>query len=184
MSSTSEAEFSPQTPDDFRAAIALGSNLGDSLSQLRHAAMVLYQLSTSPDSVKGSHIYRTEPVDCPPGSPVFLNAVVEIEWKKKPETLWHELQRLEFAAGRQRPHPIHAPRALDVDFLYLGSLSLSSGPLRLPHPQLTARRFVLAPLADCAPNRILPNQKYTIKELLARLPSAPSVEKLEEPLFT
>jgi 2-amino-4-hydroxy-6-hydroxymethyldihydropteridine diphosphokinase len=143
---------------DFRAGIALGSNLGDSLLHLRRAAVALRALSSS--EVRASHIYKTDPVECPPGSPPFLNAVVEIEWKKEVLELWRELQQLEAAAGRQhQPRPLHAPRPLDLDLLYVNSTVLTSGPVLLPHPRIKNRRFVLAPLADCAPDRILPNEK-------------------------
>lgn len=170
---------------DFRAGIALGSNQGDSLSHLRQAARALRKLSSSPDSVRASHIYRTEPVDCSPGSPFFLNAVVEIEWKKDVLALWEELQKLEVTAGRQRlQQSLYAPRSLDLDFLYFDSIVLTSGPVYLPHPRIKNRRFVLAPLADCAPDRVLPNEKLTIQQLLATLPFFPSVEKIEETLFT
>ncbi len=166
---------------DFRAGIALGSNLGDSLSHLRQAAVALRNLSSSPDSVRVSHIYKTEPVDCPQGSPPFLNAVVEIEWKREVLALWKELQRLEATAGRQQLRRLlHAPRPLDLDFLYLDSTVLTSGPVHLPHPRIRNRRFVLAPLADYAPDRVLPNEKLTVRQLLAALPLFPSVEKIEE----
>ncbi len=171
--------------DDFRAGIALGSNLGDSLSHLRRAAKALHQLSTSPELIRGSHIYRTSPVDCPPGSLPFLNAVVEIEWKGEVEALWAELQQLEAAAGRQRPHPFHAPRPLDLDLLYVGSQVIpSGGPICLPHPRLKNRRFVLAPLADFSPERVLPNETATIQQLLAELSVIPLIEKIEDPIFT
>ncbi|PWU10323.1 MAG: 2-amino-4-hydroxy-6-hydroxymethyldihydropteridine diphosphokinase [Verrucomicrobia bacterium] len=170
---------------DFRAGIALGSNLGDSLSHLRWAARALKDLSASPQSVRASHIYRTEPIDCPPNSAFFLNAVVEIEWKKGALALWEELQKLEIHAGRQQqPRPLHTPRPLDLDFLYLNSVVLTAGPIRLPHPRIQNRRFVLAPLADCATDRVLPNQKLTVQQLLAALPLSPTVQKIEDPLFT
>lgn len=168
---------------DSRAAIALGSNLGDSLFHLRQAAKALRQLSAFPNSVRASSIYRSAPVDCLPNTPSFLNAVIEIDWKGKVEALWEEMQRLEFAAGRRRPHPPHAARPLDLDLLYFGSHIISSGPILLPHPRLSIRRFVLAPLSDCAPDRILPNETMTVRQRFATLPILPAVEILAAPLF-
>lgn len=164
----------------FRAGIALGSNLGDSLYHLQRAAAALLELSTAPSLC--SCVYRTVPVDCPPGSPHFLNAVVEIEWKSSPMGLWLELQRLEVLAGRQRPHSLHAPRPLDLDLLYLGLYRGVFDSITLPHPQMGSRRFVLAPLSDFAPHLLLPMEERTVLEQLHSLPNSPAVERIRQSL--
>ncbi|QQY07541.1 MAG: 2-amino-4-hydroxy-6-hydroxymethyldihydropteridine diphosphokinase [Candidatus Xiphinematobacter sp.] len=173
----------------YRAGIALGSNLGHSLSHLRKATAAILTLSSSSSEpiTYSSSIYRTAPVDCPTGSGYFLNAVVEIEWHSGPEALWEKLQRLEFLAGRKKhPRRRHAPRPLDLDLLYLNSYQDSYqgvfGPIILPHPEIGKRRFVLTPLSDFAPHLFLPREKRTVQEQLALLPTIPSVRRIEQTL--
>jgi|GEM_PF-1086259 len=173
-------------PTNCRAGIALGSNLGHSLLHLQKAARSILSLSSSSQTaaIHSSGIYRTAPVDCPPGSRYFLNAVVEIEWNSGPGTLWEELQRLEALAGRkQYPYYRHAPRPLDLDLLYLSSYQGVFGSIVLPHPKIGSRRFVLAPLSDFAPHLLLLRERKTVLEQLALLPDFPSVERIGQALL-
>ncbi|MCX6966394.1 MAG: 2-amino-4-hydroxy-6-hydroxymethyldihydropteridine diphosphokinase [Verrucomicrobia bacterium] len=155
--------------------IALGSNLGDRLAQLRAGQAAVAELHTGSQAPLVSPIYETEPVDCAPGTEPYLNAVMEIEFDGEPTALFHALQQIERAQGRPADHGHNAPRTLDLDLLYAGDCTLQSDELTLPHPRLTARRFVLQPLADIRPEWILPGSEKTVAQLLAGLPPIPSV---------
>ena len=162
----------PQRP----TGIALGSNLGDRLAHLVQGRNLLLSLHEAPAPAALSRVYQTEPVDCPPGSAPFLNAVVEIHTSLTPENLLRQLTRLESALGRPATRGRNAPRALDLDILYCGELIVETPSLVLPHPRLTARRFVLQPLADVRPDFVLPGEKHHVRQLLATLPAIPRAE--------
>ncbi len=132
--------------------VALGSNLGDSEQILRAAAKELQALASG--NFRLSSFYRTEPVDCPPGSPPFLNAVAVFEPQpgETPETLLEKLQALERRFGRQ-PKKIHnEPRPLDLDLIAFGQEKRQTPQLTLPHPRARQRAFVLEPLREIAPD--------------------------------
>jgi len=130
-----------------RAFLGLGSNLGDRLAHLRGAVFAL------PDVVAVSPVYETEPVGTDPGQPPYLNAVVELHTHLSARDLLGLAGRLEAAAGRQRsPGANPAPRTLDVDVLMVGEHSVDEADLVVPHPRMRRRRFVMAPLADIAPD--------------------------------
>jgi len=98
--------------------------------------------------------------------------VVEIEFRGEPATLLEALQRIERAMGRPGRRPRNAPRTLDLDVLYAGSLVFDSGEITIPHPRMHLRRFVLVPLCDIRPDLILPGMHDTAAELLAKAPAA------------
>lgn len=100
-----------------------------------------------------SPVYETEAVGGPPGQPPYLNVVVELDTACSPRELLEVGQRLEAAAGRVRTVH-HGPRTLDVDVLLVGSLRVDEPDLVVPHPRMWERRFVLAPLADLAPDLV------------------------------
>jgi 2-amino-4-hydroxy-6-hydroxymethyldihydropteridine diphosphokinase len=157
--------------------IALGSNLGDSRKIILDAMERLAAFAEG--KMVRSSLWQTVPVDCPPGSPAFLNAVVVFEPKQgeTPETLLHKLKSLEREFGR-RPKTIHnEPRPLDLDLIAFGNETRSTSELALPHPRAHERRFVLDPLNEMAPDYILPGQTKTVTELLSQLPSDPSVSR-------
>ncbi|CAB4244239.1 2-amino-4-hydroxy-6-hydroxymethyldihydropteridinediphosphokinase [Methylacidimicrobium sp. AP8] len=153
-----------------RAGIALGSNLGESAVRMEEASAFLRTLSCSAHFLRSS-LWRTEPVDCPPGSPEFLNAVVEIDWEGSPEELLAALLAFERRAGRPpaETRPRNAPRPIDLDLLYCGNLVRKTAELTLPHPRLARRSFVLGPLAEIAPELRLPGFSLTVRELYERL---------------
>ena len=161
-----------------KVVIALGSNLGDSRRVLREAMRRLQQFSDKP--MVGSSLWRTEPVDCPPGSPEFVNAVVEFEAEggETPETLLGKLQALEMEFGRVPKKVSNEPRALDLDILMFGRETRSSSALTIPHPRAHLRRFVLEPLSEIDPTLKLPGQSCTVRELLQRLPETPRAKRL------
>ena len=98
-----------------------------------------------------SSLYRTAPVGA--GGPDYINAVVEISTALGAPQLLGQLQKLELAAGRERPYP-NAPRTLDLDLLLYGDASLQTATLTIPHPRMFERAFVLVPLAEIAPQRV------------------------------
>ncbi len=152
-----------------RTAVALGSNLGDRLGDLRAARKAILDLSNVKPPILSSAIYETEPVGCEPGAKQFLNAVVEFEYEGDPANLLEELIRIEEVLGRRRDHRKNVSRTIDIDLLYCGECNIEDQRLQLPHPRLHLREFVLQPLADIRPALILPGQTETVDELLAKL---------------
>ncbi len=147
------------------AIVALGSNLGDSARWLETALAALQDLSAAP--IRRSTLWRTEPVDCPPGSPWFLNAVaiLEVQAGETPESLLDRLQALERQFGRRPKAVLNEPRPLDLDLIAFGSEVRDTPQLVLPHPRAHRRAFVLGPLSELAPDRVLPGQTRTVREL-------------------
>jgi len=129
-----------------RAFVGLGSNLGDRLGHLRRAVAGL------PDVVAVSPVYETDPVGGPAQGP-YLNVVVELETDLDPFALLDACRRVEAAAARERG-PRWGARTLDADVLLVGDLVVDEPDLTVPHPRMWARRFVLAPLADLAPDLV------------------------------
>ena len=151
-----------------RTAVALGSNLGDRLENLRAARTAILGLSNVKPPILSSAIYETEPVDCEPGADKFLNAVVEFDYEGDPTTLLEPLVRIEEALGRKRDHPRNVSRTIDIDLLYCGDRKIYDERLQLPHPRMHLRKFVLQPLADIQPGLILPGQTQTVNELAVK----------------
>jgi 2-amino-4-hydroxy-6-hydroxymethyldihydropteridine diphosphokinase len=166
-----------------RAGIALGSNLGDRLANLRAARDSLADLSPDPASLRSAPIYQTAPVLCPDGSPDFFNTVIEIETRASPLELLHHTQAIERRLGRPAHTPRNAPRTIDVDLLYLGATVFESPDLTLPHPRLALRRFVLVPLAALDPELVLPGHPASIAGLLAALASPEPLPTLVHPVW-
>ena len=152
-----------------RAGIALGSNLGDRLAHLRAALDCLREISTTGEPVLAAPVYQTEPRLCPPGSPDFLNTVVEIHFAGPPLDLLENTRAIELRLGRLRTAERNAPRTIDIDLLYLGGEIVCHESLELPHPRIAERRFVLQPLADIRPELVLPGHERTVASLLASL---------------
>ncbi|HEY4417807.1 MAG TPA: 2-amino-4-hydroxy-6-hydroxymethyldihydropteridine diphosphokinase [Verrucomicrobiae bacterium] len=160
------------------AIIALGSNLGDSQEIIGDAMMRLQHFSDAP--ILKSSLWQTSPVDCPPDSPKFVNAVIALVPRKDetPESLLAKLQELEKTFGRKTKIVINEPRPLDLDLIAFGEEIRNSSALILPHPRASLRRFVLQPLNEIAPNLILPGQGKTVAELLTGLASNEVITKL------
>lgn len=132
-----------------RAFLGLGANLGDREAALREAAAAL------PDVVAVSPVYETEPVGGPEGQPPYLNLVVELATARSARDLLAMAHRLEASAGRDRAAEVrNGPRRLDIDVLWIDGVVLDEADLVVPHPRMLERRFVLAPLADLAPDLV------------------------------
>jgi 2-amino-4-hydroxy-6-hydroxymethyldihydropteridine diphosphokinase len=149
--------------------IALGSNLGNSKEIILQAIERLQKFSSIP--LLKSSLWKTTPVDCPPDSAPFLNAVVGLIPfpSDTPESLLEKLQQLEKEFGRQPKKILNEPRPLDLDLIAFGNEILASEKLILPHPRAHERRFVLQPLSEIAPDLILPGQQKSVSQLLDSL---------------
>ena len=124
-----------------------------------------------------SSAYETEPVGEVLDQPDFLNAAIRIRTELEPEALLEVCKEVEAARGRQLEAPRHSPRPLDVDLLLFGDLQLSTDRLTLPHPEVTSRRFVLAPLLELEPELTLPDGTR-LADALATLGPGQRVQKL------
>lgn len=144
----------------FRAFVAIGANLGDARDTVLRAMDDLDRVPQTRVSARSS-LYRSAPVDA--GGPDFVNAVVELRTELDPNALLAELQRLETGAGRERPYR-NAPRTLDLDLLRHGDAVLDTPRLRLPHPRMAERAFVLLPLAEIAPEQVTSLQLAQVAE--------------------
>jgi 2-amino-4-hydroxy-6-hydroxymethyldihydropteridine diphosphokinase len=140
--------------------------------------MRLEELSDRP--LLRSSLWQTTPVDCPPGSPAFVNAVAGLVPRagETPETLLAKLQALEKAFGRRPKQVLNEPRPLDLDLIAFGSETRATPELTLPHPRAHQRQFVLQPLSEVAPDLILPGQSKSVVRLLEKLPLDRSMRKL------
>jgi 2-amino-4-hydroxy-6-hydroxymethyldihydropteridine diphosphokinase len=159
-------------------AVALGSNLGDRLSNLCAVRKKIVDLAGVAPPILASAVYETEPINCEPGAAKFLNAVLEFDYEGDPLELLKRLGELEQALGRPPDHPRNVSRKIDIDLLYFGATQIDKKELQLPHPRMHLRKFVLQPLADIRPDLILPNQTKTVRELLAQLDESGKVVRL------
>jgi 2-amino-4-hydroxy-6-hydroxymethyldihydropteridine diphosphokinase len=135
--------------------LGLGSNVGDRLAHLRTARDGLAAHGVAVQ--RASSVYETEPQGELLDQPEFLNACVEVETDLAPEDLLDVCKVVEAEAGRMIGGPRHGPRTIDVDVLLLGDLEHESERLRIPHRDVLARRFVLAPLVELDPELALPD---------------------------
>jgi len=163
-----------------KIGVALGSNLGDRLAILRAAKTAIVELPGVRTPILLSAIYETEPIDCEPGAAKFLNAAMEFDYKGDPRALLEELIRIEESLGRERDHERNISRKIDLDLLYGDEIKLDDDDLRLPHPRMHLRKFVLQPVADIRPNLVLSGQTRTVRELLARLTDSSKVVRFNQ----
>jgi 2-amino-4-hydroxy-6-hydroxymethyldihydropteridine diphosphokinase len=161
-----------------KTAVALGSNLGDRLENLRAARRQIIELDWIRPPVVSAGIYETEPVDCEPGASKFLNTVIEFDFEGDPVQLLEQLARIEESLGRKRDHPKNVSRRIDIDLLYCGDQQIDNERLQLPHPRMHLRKFVLQPLADVRSELRLPDQTKTVQELLTESDESGEVVRL------
>ena len=158
-----------------RVFIALGSNLGDRQAYYRQA---LERIAGLPDTVivRRSSQYETQPLG--QARNWYLNGVIEIRTGLAAEALLEQLQAIEHALGRVRSTVRWASRSLDLDILFFDAALIDTPRLRVPHPELHKRRFVLEPLCEIAPALFHPRLGRTVAELLAELDDEKQVIKL------
>ncbi len=154
-----------------RSLIAIGSNLGDRLENLRAG---MHELSSADevtiDAV--SRLYETAPVGGPDDQGPYLNGALMVTTTLDAAELLALLHRIE--AGRERERTVHwGPRTLDLDLLIHGDLVSDDPALEVPHPRQHQRRFVLVPVCDVAPDLVHPVLGRTMRELLTDLPAEP-----------
>lgn len=164
------------------AYISLGSNQesasGSALETLELAITELKALSAVP--VLRSSFYKTEPVDCAPGTAEFINAaaMLEVSDSLAPLSLLQSLHDIEAKFGRERGDGVNAPRPLDLDLICIAEIEMSTPLLVLPHPRAHERLFVLMPLAEINPDLQLLTGQPTVAALIEDLPAGPWVRKL------
>lgn len=149
-------EPTPDEPTTIRAAIGVGTNLGDRLATIEAALWTLDE-THGMDVVDVSGIWETAPwggVDQQP----YLNAVVLVDTTLSPQALLADLQATEAAFGRDRSREVRwGPRTLDLDVLLYGDQELETPDLVVPHPRLVERAFVLVPMLEVMPGGFLPD---------------------------
>jgi 2-amino-4-hydroxy-6-hydroxymethyldihydropteridine diphosphokinase len=151
------------------AYVALGSNLDDPREQVERAIAALAGL---PDCrlVLRSSLYRTRPFG-PVAQPDFVNAAAGLLTQLEPAELLARLKALEARLGRERPAVRWGPRRIDLDLLVHGGARIAEPDLEVPHPGIPERAFVLVPLAEFAPDLVVPG-RGRVRDLLARVDSA------------
>lgn len=158
--------------------IGIGSNRGDSVAIVGEALTRLQDFAAG--AVLRSSLWRTSPVDCPPGSGDFINAAASFAPRSglTPEGLLAALKLLEAEYGRRSPALRNAPRELDLDLLLFDAEQRAEPDFVLPHPRAVDRLFVLAPAAEVLPDAVWPGTGRTIADLLDALESDEWVERL------
>ena len=156
------------------AYLSLGSNLGNREANLREAIAHLGELGRVS---KVSAVYETEPVEVSGRQPWFLNCAASVETELTPLEFLKRLLAIELAMGRKRTE-LKGPRTIDMDIIFFGEEVLDTKELSLPHPAMQHRRFVLAPLAEIAPEAWHPVLRRTVRELLAALPPDAGITRL------
>jgi 2-amino-4-hydroxy-6-hydroxymethyldihydropteridine diphosphokinase len=154
------------------AFVGLGSNLGDPPAQIRRALLALAVLPET-RLVRQSSLYRNPPVGHH-DQPDFVNAVAQVETRLAPGELLAQLLDLERAHGRVRDYP-NAPRTLDLDVLLYGELALEKPGLTVPHPRMLERAFVMVPLAEIAPDALVPG-KGRVADLVRKVDASGMVK--------
>jgi 2-amino-4-hydroxy-6-hydroxymethyldihydropteridine diphosphokinase len=149
------------------AYVSLGSNLGDREAHLA-AAILALRAQPGVRVMAVSKLYETAPVGPPPQGP-YLNAALRLRTQLAPRALLACLLAIEAARGRQRSARRWSARTLDLDLLFYGSLLLDEPGLRVPHPHLHERAFVLVPLCDVAPRLVHPRLGQTVEELARKV---------------
>lgn len=157
--------------------IALGSNVGDRVQNLR-TALDHMKKSKGLKVLQVSSFYRTEPMGYE-DQDWFINAAAECSTSLLPLQLMYLLQSIEEKMERHTPFK-WGPRSIDLDILFFGNRIIDEPELTVPHPLLEQRRFVLEPLAELAPDFVHPFEKKTVRELLDDLGTAQQVEKIQE----
>jgi len=159
--------------------LGLGSNLGNKKSNILNALSLMEEQI---DIVTVSSLYKTEPLGFKE-QPIFLNAACEARTTLCPLDLLGYIKSLEIRLGRTQSFA-NGPRILDIDILFYGNDVLDTPKLTIPHPRLSERKFVLAPLAEIAPTLLHPTLEKTISDLLFDIVTEERVENIGRPTHT
>ena len=146
--------------------IAIGSNLGDRKENYLEALARIAKLPKT-RIIKESSVYESEPLG--DSKEWYVNGVIEIETEFRPEMLLKKLKNIERAMGRKKVRKRWGARIMDLDILLYDTAVVNKKNLKIPHPEMHARKFVLAPLSEVAPQVIHPVLQATISELLVTL---------------
>ena len=159
--------------------VAIGANAGEPVRQVRAAIARL--AAWGGGSFRSSSLWRSAPIDCPTGSPGFVNAVASLEAgiHESAEIWLDRLQALEREFGRRPAAIRNAPRPLDLDLIQFGDERCGRARLTLPHPRAHEREFVLRPLAEILPALLLPGQTRSVESLLAAIGSAGGLVRID-----
>lgn len=157
-----------------KAFLLLGSNLGDRAIMLQEAANAIMQHDIK--IIRQSGLYETAAWGIT-DQPSFLNQVVEVETMQDPEALMQTLLQIELSLGRERKER-YGPRSIDIDILFFDALVHHSSVVTIPHPAMQERRFVLAPLAELAPDLLHPVFQQSVRELLLQCTDQLPVKKI------
>lgn len=168
----------PNLPPEQYAFVSLGANLpsgtGNPADTIREAFDRLRRINA--ESFLASSLWTSEPIDCPPGSPPYVNAVAGIvpPAGQAPLDFLHELQTLEQEFGRRRSGLRNEPRPLDLDLITFRGMLCATDELTLPHPRAAQRRFVLEPLREIAGSSfVMPGMGKTVGDLLQDVEDQP-----------
>jgi len=168
-------------PATFSGFLGLGSNLGDRRRHLQDAVDAMPGRGV--DVLASSSVYETEPVGEVLDQPAFLNAAVAVRTELDPEAVLEASKAIERDLGRTAGSRRHAPRPIDIDLLLFGDAPYASDRLRLPHGEVTSRRFVLVPLLELDPDLRTPDGT-SLRDALDALPEAGWVRLHSGPLRT
>jgi 2-amino-4-hydroxy-6-hydroxymethyldihydropteridine diphosphokinase len=160
--------------------LGLGSNVGDRRAHLKAAVDQLPRHGV--EVLASSSVYETEPVGLVLDQREFYNACARVQTEHRPEELLDACKALEVAVGRMPSGIRHGPRVIDVDVLLLGEQTYSSERLRLPHPEVSSRRFVLVPLLELDPELTLPGGAR-LADALTALGGGQAVRLIGSPLI-
>ena len=154
--------------------LALGSNLGNRLANLKQAVAAL---SPQMELKAKSHVYETPPWGYE-DQPKFLNQVIKVRTYLEPEQLFKHIKRLEVTLGRRASFQ-NGPRLIDIDILFYDDLVLNTPSLVIPHPRLHERGFVLLPLMDIDSELVHPVNKKSVREMVT-LSNMEGIEKFAQ----
>lgn len=156
-----------------RCLISFGANIGDAKATVLYAAKLLQEMLGKGDTVKLSRLYQTPPVGGPSGQSPFINAVAAIHTILSPWEVWHVIRSIEQQLGRERQRRWEA-RRIDLDILLYDQQLIWTPQLKIPHPRMCMRQFILKPAIDVAGDWIDPASCMSIETLSERLQAGPS----------
>jgi 2-amino-4-hydroxy-6-hydroxymethyldihydropteridine diphosphokinase len=167
--------------DLLEIGFSLGTNLGDRVDNMRRARAAILAAGNARETGRSS-LWETEPVDVKAEYQhlKFLNSVLVIETTLTARDWLERIAQIEADFGRSREDgDKNAPRPLDVDIIFAGDELIGSGGLVVPHPRWAERRFVVQPLAELQPERVLPGTDQTVAQILESLPGAEELVRLD-----